>query len=187
MRTLLALSLLVPLTASAQVVAPAPAAAVDPYDAAMGASQKLKDLASESLERLRAMPVEFAGVTKVLGYAGEVPNSHRIPDLAPTLAAKKAYWSAHARALGARLSVLQAEEAAQRQRVLSEGWRPGAFGDSLKHARAGFLLGAEKNAVAAALARVEAVLADIAADEKGADSGQALIDRKIVLFETLRR
>lgn len=189
MRTSFVLSaalLLSPLCASAQVRAATQQS--DEYGAAVAASQKIKTHAPETLRQLREMPVEFAGVTKVIGYADEVGARYfSASDASGALAHKKAYWRAHARALGSRLAAVTAQEASERQRVDREGWRPGTFGDSLKHARTGLLLGAEKDALAKHLGRVEAVLADIAADEAGADSGQALIDRKVVLFETLAR
>lgn len=183
MRNLLVLSCLAlaPLSASAQVPA-----AVDPYDAAVAASRKLKDGAPATLETLRTMPVELAGVTKVTGYAGEVPNSIREPGLAATLAVKRAYWTGHAHALGARLASLAVHEQAQRRDALRAGLELAPISDSFRILR-GMIVDAEKDAVTGHLGRVEAVLADIAADEKGEDGGQALIDRKVALFEKLRR
>lgn len=184
MRKLLVLSCLTlaPLSASAQLAAKP----VDAYDAAVAAARKLKDAAPATLETLRAMPVEFAGITKVAGYAGEVPNTIHEPDLAATLAAKRAYWAGHARALGRRLADLGGDELRHEFHIQPRG-ETRALAEAFRRSRRSMLAQAEKDAVIAALGRVESVLADIAADEKGEDSGQALIDRKLALFEKLKR
>lgn len=192
MRTSFVLSaalLLSPLRASAQVRAASQQS--DEYGAAVAASLKIKTDAPGTLRQLREMPVEFAGVTKVIGYADEVgARFYAEQDASGALARKKAYWGAHARALGRRLAAIGGDELSRDYKIQANGegrWRARTFGDSLAGARQTLMQEAEKNALIAHLGRVEAVLADIAADEKGADSGQALLDRKIVLFERLGR
>jgi hypothetical protein len=191
MRKLLVLSslILAPLSAPAQ--APAAAQQPDEYGAAVAASLKIKAGAPGTLRQLREMPVEFAGVTKVIGYADEVGARYFAePDASAALAHKKAYWRAHARTLGRRLATLGGDELNRQYHIHAQGerpWRARTFGDSIAGARQALMAQAEKNALIAHLGRVESVLADIEADEKGADSGQALIDRKTVLFERLAR
>jgi hypothetical protein len=191
MRTFLVFSslLLAPLSASAQ--ASAGAQQPDEYGAAVAASLRVKSGAPGVLKELRAVPVEAAGILKVMGYADETgARFYAQPDAAAALAHKRAYWGAHARVLGRRLATLGGDELNRQFHVHPQGegrWRARTFGDSLAGARQALLEEAEKNALIAHLSRVEAVLADIAADEAGADSGQALIDRKRVLFERLAR
>ena len=190
MRNLLLLSCLclAPTTALANAAA---AATVDPLDAALAASAKIKATAADLKETLRDLPVEFAAVTKLAGYAGEVGATfYAREDVAGALAHKKAYWGAHAKALGRRLGELAGDELSRNYRIQPHGegrWRPSTFGDSLAGVRQSLLAQAERDAVVAALGRVEAVLADIEADLQGKDSGQALLDRKKALAERLSR
>lgn len=198
---LLALLLAAPAAAGfidpTRIAAAAPAPA-DEYADALAASRKVKDAAPATLSQLRRVPVEFAKVTWVVGYADELGAPcfrGRLEDAQAAIAHKKAYWQVHARALGRRLDEIAAEKAAQsrsyRERMndLGDGSFDRRLGlhESARMIQSDLALDGEKLAVTAALSRVEAVLADIAADEKGADSGQALIDRKVALFETLRR
>lgn len=170
------------------VTAPAPA---NDYSAALDAARKLKEAAAESRVRARSMPVEFAPVLRAAGYAGELPEALR-SDLAAAAAFKRTYWTQHRHALGKRLGEIAAEEGRQRWDHIdnlgdSSFDRRLALQEGARMFQQNLLLHAEKNAVSGALGRVEAVLADIEADASGRDSGQALIDRKIVLFERLAR
>lgn len=190
MRNLLLLSCLCLTPAAVFASGGAPATA-DPLDAALAASAKIKTTAPGLKESLRTMPVEFAMVAKLAGYADEVGAVfYAREDVAGALAHKKAYWSAHAKALGRRLGELAGDDLTRNNHIQAHGdgrWRPNTFGESLAGARQSLLAQAERNAVVAALGRVEAVLSDIEADMKGADSGQALLDRKNALMERLSR
>ena len=190
MRNLLLLSSLC-LTPALALASGGAQTAANPLDAALAASAKIKTTAPSLKESLRSMPVEFAQISKLAGYAEEVGAVfYARADVAGALAHKKAYWSAHAKALGRRLGELAGDDLSRDYRIQPHGdgrWRPNTFGDSLAGVRQSLLAQAERDAVVAALGRVEAVLADVEADLKGEDSGQALLDRKKVLVERLSR
>lgn len=161
---------------------------------ARAAAARLRSGASEAAVRVQSVPVEFAPILRVMGYAGEVAPGLDV-DPAAALSFKASYWSRQRAALVRRAAALAARERTDREDSDS---RVRALGDSrfdrglaleevVRASEESAHRQSERQEIESSLRRIDAVLADIKADQAGADDGQGLIARKAALMRRLSR
>lgn len=188
--------------ASAQILQPtklsagaaAAGAEASPLATARAAVARVRSGAPEAARSFESVPVEFARVLFVVGYAGEVPKGIG-PDSVAALNFKASYWSAQRTALQRRLVEIPRDERENREGVNArlDGLGNTRFDLKLsmeESARGGAelaRLSSEKINVESDLRCVDAILSDVKADQAGIDGSEQILRRKAALMRSLGR
>jgi hypothetical protein len=169
------------------------AAGISALGTARAAVARLRAGAPEAAVRIESVPIEFARVLSVMGYAGEAPKGFE--DAAAALNYKTSYWSAHRTALRQRLAGIPQDERENREgtkaRLDSLGDSHFDFQLSLEESTRGgsalARLSAEKLGIESDLQCVDAVLKDIQADQAGTDQPERILRRKAALMRSMAK